>query len=64
MARILMPLPAQGYDPTETAIPWRLLSERGHEICFATPDGRFLSARWPGDAHGFALAFAQMIEES
>ena len=44
MACILMPLPAQGYDPTETAIPWRLLSERGHEIRFATPDGRAAQA--------------------
>ncbi|CAM4020176.1 type 1 glutamine amidotransferase domain-containing protein [Roseateles saccharophilus] len=40
MARILMPLPAEGYDPSETAIPWQLLSERGHGIRFATPDGR------------------------
>lgn len=40
MAHILMPLPSEGYDPTETAIPWRLLRERGHHIRFATPDGR------------------------
>jgi putative intracellular protease/amidase len=40
MARVLLPLPADGYDPTETAIPWRLLSERGHQVSFATPDGR------------------------
>lgn len=40
MARVLLPLPADGYDPTETAVPWRLLSERGHEVRFATPDGR------------------------
>lgn len=40
MARVLLPLPAEGYDPTETAIPWRLLNERGHQVRFATPDGR------------------------
>ena len=40
MAQVLLPLPAEGYDPTETAIPWRLLGERGHQVRFATPDGR------------------------
>lgn len=40
MATILLPLPAEGYDPTETAIPWKLLGERGHQLRFATPDGR------------------------
>lgn len=37
---ILIPLPAYGFDPTETAIPWKLLSADGHCIVFATPDGR------------------------
>lgn len=40
MARILIPLPAEDHDPSEAAIPWRLLTERGHDIRFATPDGR------------------------
>ena len=40
MARILIPLPAQDYDPSEAAIPWKLLTARGHNIRFATPDGR------------------------
>ncbi|MGM9479679.1 type 1 glutamine amidotransferase domain-containing protein [Roseateles sp. NT4] len=40
MARILIPLPAQDYDPSEAAIPWKLLTARGHSFCFATPDGR------------------------
>jgi protease I len=40
MAHVLLPLPADGYDPTETAIPWQLLSERGHWLSFATPDGQ------------------------
>jgi protease I len=44
MATILMPLPALDFDPTETGVPWRLLSGRGHRIAFATPDGR------PGEA--------------
>ncbi len=39
MAKILMPLPARGFDPTETGVPWRVLTERGHDVVFATPDG-------------------------
>lgn len=39
MARILVPLPARDFDPTETGVPWRVLTERGHEVRFATPDG-------------------------
>ncbi len=37
---ILMPLPSQGFDPTETGVPWRILTDRGHQLVFATPDGR------------------------
>jgi protease I len=40
MARILIPLPARDYDPSEAAIAWKLLAARGHAIGFATPDGR------------------------
>lgn len=39
MAKILMPLPARDFDPTETGVPWRVLTGSGHEIVFATPDG-------------------------
>ncbi|MCB1534632.1 MAG: DJ-1/PfpI family protein [Rhodoblastus sp.] len=39
MARVLIPLPARDYDPTEAAVSWRVLSELGHEVVFATPDG-------------------------
>lgn len=39
MAKILMPLPARDFDPTETGVPWRVLTERGHAIVFATPEG-------------------------
>jgi protease I len=38
--RILFPLPAREFDPTESSIPWRALVDAGHEICFATPDGQ------------------------
>ena len=39
MAKILMPLPARDFDPTESGVPWRILTERGHELVFATPEG-------------------------
>ena len=38
--KILMPVPAYGFDPTEAAIPWKILSEKGLDIGFATPDGK------------------------
>lgn len=36
--RILFPLPARDFDPTETAIPWKQVREAGHEVVFATPE--------------------------
>jgi protease I len=38
--RILFPLPSRGFDPTESSVPWRTLIDAGHEVVFATPDGR------------------------
>ncbi len=40
MRKILIPLPSYGFDPTETAIPWKIISEKGFEIVFTTPDGK------------------------
>ena len=40
MAHILIPIPAQDFDPTEAAIPWSILTRLGHRITFATPDGK------------------------
>ena len=37
---VLIPLPRQDFDPTEVAIPWQVLTEAGHRVVFATPDGR------------------------
>lgn len=34
-----MPLPDRDFDPTETAVPYRLLTEAGHEVVFATGSG-------------------------
>ncbi len=40
MNRILVPIPSYGFDPTEVAIPWKLLSEEGFEVVFSTPEGK------------------------
>ncbi|MGA2287388.1 type 1 glutamine amidotransferase domain-containing protein [Bradyrhizobium sp.] len=40
MARVLMPLPAQDFDPSEAAVSWLVLTKAGHAVRFATPDGR------------------------
>jgi putative intracellular protease/amidase len=34
-----MPLPDHDFDTTEVSVPWRLLSDRGHQIVFATEHG-------------------------
>jgi putative intracellular protease/amidase len=38
--RILLPLPDRDFDVTEVAVPWRLLTDAGHEVVFATEHGR------------------------
>lgn len=37
--KILMPLPTHDFDPTEAAVPWKILREAGYTVEFATPDG-------------------------
>jgi protease I len=39
MKKILMPLPSNDFDPTESAVPWKILRAANHEITFATPKG-------------------------
>jgi putative intracellular protease/amidase len=36
---VLMPLPDRDFDVTEVAVPWRLLTDAGHQVVFATQDG-------------------------
>ncbi len=38
--KILIPIPSYGFDPTEVAIPWKILSSTNFEIVFATPQGK------------------------
>ena len=40
MARVLVPLPARDFDPSEAAVSWRMLANAGHTVSFATPDGQ------------------------
>ena len=40
MARVLIPLPARDFDPSEAAVSWQVLSNAGHAVTFATPDGQ------------------------
>jgi len=37
---IIIPLPSRDYDPTEVAIPWKILTEHGFDVHFSTPDGK------------------------
>ncbi|GAA1693256.1 type 1 glutamine amidotransferase domain-containing protein [Streptomyces yatensis] len=37
--RILMPLPDRDFDVTEVAVPWKLLTDLGHEVVIATEHG-------------------------
>jgi len=39
MARIWIPLPDRGFDVTETAVPWKLAVDAGHDVVFATEAG-------------------------
>jgi putative intracellular protease/amidase len=39
MARVLVPLPDRDFDVTEVAVPWRVLSDAGHDVVFATEHG-------------------------
>src|SRR5262252_10338527 len=42
--KVLMPLPRTDFDPSEAAVSWVILSQAGHEVVFATPDGHAASA--------------------
>jgi putative intracellular protease/amidase len=39
VATILLPLPDTDFDVTEVAVPWKLLTEAGHDVVFATEAG-------------------------
>jgi putative intracellular protease/amidase len=37
--KVLIPLPDRDFDITEVAVPWRLLTDAGHDVTFATRNG-------------------------
>lgn len=39
MATVLIPLPDTDFDTTEVAVPWKLLTDAGHQVAFATEHG-------------------------
>ena len=49
MAAVIVPIPRQDFDPSETAVSWKVLTALGHAVRFATPDGK------PGEADALML---------
>lgn len=39
VATVLLPLPDRDFDVTEVAVPWKLLTEGGHQVVLATEGG-------------------------
>ena len=37
VAVVLIPIPERDFDPTEVAVSWRVRSDLGHQVRFATP---------------------------
>ena len=65
MATVLMPLPERDFDPSESGVPWRVLTQRGHRVLFATPHGepaqadpRMLTGEGLGPCKPFLMADA------
>ncbi len=40
MSCVLLPIPSRDFDPSEIALSWKVLTQRGHRVVFATPDGK------------------------
>ncbi len=39
MSTVLIPIPDRDFDPTEVAVSWQVLTNRGHRVVFATESG-------------------------
>lgn len=39
MGTVLIPIPDRDFDPTEVAVSWRVLTDNGHDVIFATESG-------------------------
>lgn len=40
MGTVLIPIPDRDFDPTEVAVSWRVLTNHGHQVSFATESGK------------------------
>jgi len=65
MPTVLVPIPTEDFDPTEAAVPWKILRARGISVVFATPDGnpgradaRMVTGRGLGVLDRFLMADA------
>jgi putative intracellular protease/amidase len=38
--KIIIPLPSHDFDPTEVSVSWKIVRDAGHEVAFATVDGK------------------------
>jgi putative intracellular protease/amidase len=63
VALVLIPLPDRDFDPTETAVPWRLLTRAGHRVVFATERGGRGPQADPRALSGILLGFGRAAEE-
>lgn len=64
MATVLILIPNRDFDPTETAVPWNILTTRGHSVIFATPDGcRGDADRRMLDGHGLGIFKPMLIAD-
>ena len=44
MKKVIVPLPSYGFDPSEAAIPWKILTENKIEVIFTSPLGQKAAA--------------------
>lgn len=54
-ARVLVPLPDRDFDVTEVSVPWRVLTDAGHDVVFATERGGNVPAADPRLLDGVIL---------
>ncbi len=38
--KVLIPLPRKDFDPTEVAVPWKILASNNVQVIFSTPDAK------------------------
>jgi putative intracellular protease/amidase len=64
MATVLVPLPDSDFDTTEVAVPWRLLTDAGHTVIFATEHGGIAPATDPLLLRGVVLKMLGAAREA